>query len=521
MLEISRKVCAERILDVVVESSQERLHNRLQSVHWRPPPHKRGERRSPLCEGLRQLSQGLPQRLKDCPGSGAFLEKLGDLSDSQAQLDSLKRDQPECVSKLKEVIRKSHDFCASNLPQEFDQTISKYGLKHREIYADKRIEQVNKIGRYWGSCVYMAKASKKYPGIFKNMQMRPLLPYQAIKSSISFKDKEVFCHVHAEIQLVTFYGHHQVSGSLQPRVVGTSKLACYLCSLFIVTQGNFFLTKTHGRLYDQWNVPDLAAYDVSQRREYRHVLAKMNEEIKRTLSDRTLHPSRAHPMTSSANLPFNRKLSPLGSEAVTLLSTSELPLLSSCDSITPSPPRVPAHSASESDSPVPLVRNPSILNGSTVFAGSLPEPSASSPTTASQRTPVPPSSPRIFTPTGSYTNSIPPLPSFILPTPNLPCLISHTIFPTAPCVVTTRKICTEISLDGAQNPHGKAIVQIQPANNPLQTLSPTALFVDLDGLMPPNEELKLERADGDDAMVLVLKLERSVVLMMKLSWIES
>lgn len=64
-------------------------------------------------------------------------------------------------------------------------------------------------------------------------------------------------------------------------------------------------------------------------------------------------------------------------------------------------------------------------------------------------------------------------------------------------------------------------MQIQPANTPLKTSSPTPSFVDLDGLMPPNEELKLERADDDDAMVLVMKLEGFVVLMMKLSWIES
>ena len=62
--------------------------------------------------------------------------------------------------------------------------------------------------------------------------------------------------VHAEIQLLLFY--KQQSNVSRPRIIGSSKSACYLCDLFVRTHGEFCVPRTHGRLYDRWILPEHA-----------------------------------------------------------------------------------------------------------------------------------------------------------------------------------------------------------------------------------------------------------------------
>lgn len=223
---------------------------------------------------------------------------------------------------LKEIVRKSHDFCTSGGACTLEETISNFGLNPSLICADKRMQQVNKIGRYWGLCVHMAKRSKEYGELFKNLNLRALQPYQSINSSISFvAGRLVPCFVHAEVQLITFYGLNANAATRKPRVLGVSKSACYLCSLFVLIQGHYFITKTHGHLYDHWNVPDLASYKPNQLADYRRVLSDMNRKIIIDLAgEKKGGYRRRHPMTSSVNLPKGQTFSPLPSDVGTLIS---------------------------------------------------------------------------------------------------------------------------------------------------------------------------------------------------------
>ena len=60
--------------------------------------------------------------------------------------------------------------------------------------------------------------------------------------------------IHAEVQLLFFYEHN--SGITHPRIICSSKSACYLCDLFFKSHGKFYLPRTHGRLYDKWVLPE-------------------------------------------------------------------------------------------------------------------------------------------------------------------------------------------------------------------------------------------------------------------------
>lgn len=60
--------------------------------------------------------------------------------------------------------------------------------------------------------------------------------------------------VHAEIQLLFFYERN--SERIRPRTICSSKSACYLCDLFFRLHGQYYIPRTHGRLYHRWTLPD-------------------------------------------------------------------------------------------------------------------------------------------------------------------------------------------------------------------------------------------------------------------------
>lgn len=63
------------------------------------------------------------------------------------------------------------------------------------------------------------------------------------------------CAVHAEIQLLFHYEFHAPL-NLIPRVICSTKSACYLCNLFFSLHGRFYMPSTHGRVYEKWTLPN-------------------------------------------------------------------------------------------------------------------------------------------------------------------------------------------------------------------------------------------------------------------------
>ncbi|KAK4192787.1 hypothetical protein QBC35DRAFT_202607 [Podospora australis] len=61
--------------------------------------------------------------------------------------------------------------------------------------------------------------------------------------------------IHAEVQLVAYYELHPVAR--KPRVICSSKDACFLCNQFVQQHGVFHIPKTHGNLYTNWRVPPI------------------------------------------------------------------------------------------------------------------------------------------------------------------------------------------------------------------------------------------------------------------------
>lgn len=163
-------------------------------------------------------------------------------------------------------------------------------------------QSIGKLGRYYSACRFLVLAARKMT-IFKNIRVEcdssstpagfPLLATQRdislsstlnrvmqLKSSADMKSMilqlqenagvnlpsaEVefrkrlnlsrnSCKVHAEIQLIFYYESHP--NCIPPRVICSSKSACFMCNLFNELHGKFYIARTHGVLYEKWMLPD-------------------------------------------------------------------------------------------------------------------------------------------------------------------------------------------------------------------------------------------------------------------------
>ncbi|KAK8134629.1 hypothetical protein PG984_006641 [Apiospora sp. TS-2023a] len=66
--------------------------------------------------------------------------------------------------------------------------------------------------------------------------------------------------VHAEIQLLFHF--EQSKPDFPPRVVCSSKDACFLCNTFILMHGKMHTPRSHGRLYPGWRLPHAGSTDL-------------------------------------------------------------------------------------------------------------------------------------------------------------------------------------------------------------------------------------------------------------------
>ena len=90
-------------------------------------------------------------------------------------------------------------------------------------------------------------------------------------------DRATKWKVHAEVQILLFY--EQRPRLFCPRIIGSSKSACYLCNLFIQSHGQFQVSRSHGRLYDRWILPTWPLDEASAKGNVRCAVDKLNSAL--------------------------------------------------------------------------------------------------------------------------------------------------------------------------------------------------------------------------------------------------
>jgi len=145
-------------------------------------------------------------------------------------------------------------------------------------------EAVGKIGRYYSASLELVCAARdKGCRVFRNIQVEPfqvLVPVPASSKKSDYK-------VHAEIQLLFWYELHP--DRPRPRVICSSKSACYLCNLFFQLHGGFAVPRTHGRLYPKWILPYWLKVPAQRQEE----LGLLTTQFKAVLDNRILIASRS------------------------------------------------------------------------------------------------------------------------------------------------------------------------------------------------------------------------------------
>ncbi|KAI9037802.1 nucleic acid/nucleotide deaminase domain-containing protein [Aspergillus affinis] len=198
---------------------------------------------------------------------------------------------------------------------------------------------VRKVSRYCEAARTLYRTAKKFP-LVRNMQIQlaSLLPkafesqikpnefsnLDSYSSRLGFKgqqhDMSQLCHnlklnekdararheraqkalvgskIHAEIQVIAFC--ELQAPQLFPRVVSSSKDACFLCNTFIQLYGRMHTPKTHGRLYPGWRLPVLPQFRALQQDLNKQLIANLKQTISLGLAQGKL-PARPPPNEST------------------------------------------------------------------------------------------------------------------------------------------------------------------------------------------------------------------------------
>ncbi len=287
--------------------NQDRVWSRLQPAPKEIPVGLAGKTHEPLHQEILELCDALERQPSNiCRGSPLVLEQLKALQKAIQNVNKYSRKSEEVLALLKLVVQDSHKVGTPQGANSLEEYIRDYGLVAQDARLLLCIRQIDKIGRYWGLCKSTTEDSRKYSDLFGNIELHPLCPYKPTTSLITAgRAKRARLHVHAEMQILAFYGLKSSATLPKPRVIGVSRAACYLCNLFVQSHEQFFVTKTHGWLFDQWNFPDLAETDSPQQNSYRRTIAKMDREIQSALAKELRnHAKRQKPMGSRLALPL-------------------------------------------------------------------------------------------------------------------------------------------------------------------------------------------------------------------------
>lgn len=206
---------------------------------------------------------------------------------------------------------------------------------------------IRKVSRYWGAARRLYRMAKEFT-LVRNMKIQlASLPQEAFESQTSSTELSdlsscLFRHgfvkgqkhslsqlcrilrvderaararyegaqralsapkIHAEIQIIAFCEIR--APNLFPRVVSSSKDACFLCNTFIQLYGRMHTPRAHGRLYPGWRLPSLPQFRVLQQKLNKGLIESLQHNISLGLAQGKLPvhpcPNESNVLTSSAS----------------------------------------------------------------------------------------------------------------------------------------------------------------------------------------------------------------------------
>lgn len=306
-----QQACAhvDELFNCVVGLHFRRLLARLRSGRWEKPRHLAKSHKKPLWQDFDNLihrAEFLYTRQEKA--TRKLVEQH--LQELAAIYQCFEHVEPEedALDRMRNLVQSTYMLCSRGEIKDYIRRLEMSvgrRITTQIAAAIKTVRQIQKIGAHRRICIYIVKTAQHYPDLFKGgFSIDYLTPYKSIPTTIGYEQWATTCHVHAEVQLAVHYDlvahEHAKSGRSsyhQPRCIGISKWLCYLCYQFLQAHGRFFPSKTHGRLYDQWTIPDLDGFGPDMVQAYRDILGSIDERVvRKTESEPELW--RIEPMTS-------------------------------------------------------------------------------------------------------------------------------------------------------------------------------------------------------------------------------
>lgn len=318
--EVDGSAHTEELFSQIVDLHFRRLLARLRSSKWEKPKYLAKQHKKPLWQDFANLLHRVQfvYTKKEAVLRRSVEAQVQQLAAIYEGFEAVAAGSQDEKRHLQDLIKASYDFCKTRDIADFAQRLENSitaSPTPKVASAIKCLRQIEKIGAYWRVTTSLIAHSEQYPALFgPNLQLAFLTPYEAVPTNIGHEAWAKSCHVHAEVQLTVHYDllaqHNTPSTSqfLTPRVIGTSKWLCYLCWRFLVAHGGFAVVNTHGKLYDQWTIPDLEAYGGEMCRRYRGIVRDIDDEVVREIGETGVDEVeamvrwRAEPMTSRQNL---------------------------------------------------------------------------------------------------------------------------------------------------------------------------------------------------------------------------
>jgi hypothetical protein len=254
-----------------------RLLARLRSSKWEKPEYLSKSHKKPLWRDFENLVHRAEHAY---PRKEKMTRRLveGRLKELATVYENFEASEDELPS-LMHLVDASFAISSTEEIKDFAQRLqTNTKHTHQVASAIKSLRQIQKIGSYRRICMSLIAAAKQFPNLFQHVVLEYLDPYQGVSTTIGYHEWATTCHVHAEVQLAV---HYDLNEDCRPRCIGTSKWLCYLCYHFIKEHGLFFPSKTHGRIFDQWTVPDLREFGAALVTKYRHILKEIDSVVLR------------------------------------------------------------------------------------------------------------------------------------------------------------------------------------------------------------------------------------------------
>jgi hypothetical protein len=315
--EVDDSSLAEELFSQIVNLHFRRLLARLRSIKWEKPKYLAKQHKKPLWQDFTNLLHRVQfvHTKKEAVLRRSVEAKVQQLAAVHEAFEAVQAGSQVEICHLHELIKASYRFCRTEDIADFAQRLENSitaSPTPKVASAIKCLRQVEKIGAYWRVTTSLIAHSLKYPTLFgANLELAFLTPYEAVATDIGHEAWAKSCHVHAEVQLAVHYdllSQNTPSSKVTPRVIGTSKWLCYLCWRFLVAHGGFVAVNTHGRLYDQWTIPDLESYGEEMCKRYRGIVRDIDAEVVREIGETGVDEAesmlrwRAEPMTSRQDL---------------------------------------------------------------------------------------------------------------------------------------------------------------------------------------------------------------------------